>query len=80
MRGCVRPGRTAHHAHAFGRSEGVTDWSALGDAVAARGHSRGDALHRPELNDGRDDQGRQEPTRSEPADFGHGESTGVQDL
>lgn len=26
------------------------------------------------------DDGREEPTRSEPADFGHGESTGVQDL
>jgi hypothetical protein len=27
-----------------------------------------------------DDDGREEPTRSEPADFGHGDSTGVQDL
>ena len=30
---------------------GVTDWDALGDAVATRGHSRGDALHLPELDD-----------------------------
>jgi len=30
--------------------ESVTDWSALGDAVAARGHSRGDVLHLPELD------------------------------
>jgi hypothetical protein len=30
--------------------EDVDDWSALGDAVAARGHSRGDALHLPELD------------------------------
>lgn len=31
-------------------------------------------------DDDDDDGGRQEPTRSEPADFGGGESTGVQDL
>ena len=60
--------------------EDVTDWDALGDAVAARGHGRGDVLHLPELDDERDDQGRQEPSRSEPADFGGGESTGVQEL
>ena len=29
----------------------VDDWDALGDAVAARGHSRGDALHLPELDE-----------------------------
>jgi hypothetical protein len=56
--------------------ENVTDWGELGDAVAARGHSRGDALHLPELDNG-DSGGRAEPVRSEPADFGHGESTGV---
>lgn len=33
----------------------------------------------PLFDSDRDD-GRKEPTRSEPADFGHGESTGVQDL
>ena len=59
---------------------GATDWAALGDAVAARGHSRSDALHLPELDDERDDGGRPELTRSEPADFGHGESTGVQNF
>jgi hypothetical protein len=32
-----------------------------------------------DLGDG-DDDGREEPTRSEPADFGYGDSTGVQDL
>ena len=69
-------GETAHHACAFGRFEEVTDWSALGDAVVARGHSRGDVLHLPEL----DDQRLPEPARSEPADFGGGESTGVQEL
>ena len=31
--------------------EDVTDWNALGDAVAARGHGRGDVLHLPELDD-----------------------------
>jgi hypothetical protein len=30
--------------------ENVDDWSALADAVAARGHSRGDVLHLPELD------------------------------
>lgn len=27
--------------------ESISDWGALGDAVAARGHSRGSALHLP---------------------------------
>ena len=69
----VWPGKTAHHVHALGRFEGVTDWDNLG-------HGRGDVLHLPELDDERDDQGRQDPSRSEPADFGHGDSTGVQRL
>jgi ribosomal protein L37AE/L43A len=32
------------------------------------------------LADGAQDDDREEPTRSEPADFGYGDSTGVQDL
>ena len=35
----------------------VTDWDDLGDAVAARGHSRGDVLHLPELDGGGFDNG-----------------------
>lgn len=38
------------------------------------------AEHRTDDKTGDNDSGREEPTRSEPADFGHGESTGVQDL
>jgi len=30
--------------------EDVRDWDALADAVAARGHERGAALHLPELD------------------------------
>lgn len=30
--------------------EGVTNWTQLADAVAARGHGRGDALHLPILD------------------------------
>jgi hypothetical protein len=61
--------------------KGVNDWDAPADALAARGHSRGAVFHLPELDDdGSDDGGCDEPTRSEPADFGHGESTGVQEL
>jgi hypothetical protein len=33
--------------------ESVTDWSQLGDAVATRGHDRGDALHLPVLDEQR---------------------------
>ena len=79
VRGCVRPGRTAHHAHAFGRFEGVTDWSALADALAGRSHGRGAVSNLDEL-DGDDEPERQAPQRSEPAGFGHDESTGVQEL
>jgi len=60
----------------------------LADALAARGHDTGAVYHLPELNDGETSDisdtttagDRVEPTRSEPADFGHGETTGVQEL
>jgi hypothetical protein len=59
----------------------VPDWDALADALAAKDHSRGVVFHLPELDDdGSDDDRRDGATRSEPADFGHGESTGVQEL
>lgn len=43
-------GENRHHAHAFGRFEDVTDWDALGDALAARGHGRGAVYHLDELD------------------------------
>ncbi len=36
--------------------EEVTDWDLLGDAVAARGYSRGDMLHLPEPDESHHDQ------------------------
>jgi hypothetical protein len=56
--------------------EDVTDWSAVRSALQARGHGVGAVYHLPVL----DDSTRPEPRRSEPADFGHGDSTGVQNL
>jgi hypothetical protein len=54
----------------------VTDWDEIADALRARGHDTAAVYHLPEL----DDPDHREATRSEPADFGHGESTGVQEL
>lgn len=59
--------------------EDVDDWSDIRSALAARGHGVG-AIHQKPVLDGSDNHGREEPTRSEPADFGFGDSTGVQDL
>ena len=56
--------------------EEVTSWSELRSALAARGIGVGAIHHKPVL----DDSTRSEPRRSEPADFGYGDSTGVQDL
>lgn len=56
--------------------EDVTDWAALRSALQVRGHGVGAAYHLPVF----DDSTRRKPRRSEPADFGGGESTGVQDL
>ena len=56
--------------------EDVTDWSAVRSALQARGVGVGAVYHLDVL----DDSTRPEPRRSEPADFGHGDSTGVQDL
>ena len=58
--------------------EEVTDWDGVRSALATRGIGVG-AIHHLPVFDGSDDS-RAEPTRSEPADFGHGESTGVQTL
>lgn len=55
--------------------EDVEDWADLRSGLAARGHDVGAIHHLPVF-----DEGREEPRRSEPADFGGGESTGVQDL
>jgi hypothetical protein len=56
--------------------EEVTNWSELRSALTARGIGVGAIHHKPVL----DDSTRSEPRRSEPADFGYGDSTGVQDL
>jgi len=58
--------------------EDVDDWSAIRSALVARGVGVGAIHHKPVLDDTADR--RREPVRSEPADFGHGESTGVQSL
>ena len=56
--------------------EDVTNWGELRSALAARGIGVGAIHHKPVM----DDSTRSEPRRSEPADFGYGDSTGVQDL
>ena len=56
--------------------EDVTDWSGIRSALTARGIGVGAVYHLDVL----DDSTRPEPRRSEPADFGHGDSTGVQTL
>ena len=56
--------------------EEVTNWDGIRSALIARGIGVGAIHHKPEL----DERARREPCRSEPADFGGGESTGVQDL
>lgn len=59
--------------------EDVEDWTELRSALAARGHEVGSIHHLPELDDGESAE-RERPRRSEPADFGGGETTGVQEL
>jgi hypothetical protein len=56
--------------------EEVNDWAELRTALVARGIGVGAIHHKPVL----DESARPEPRRSEPADFGGGESTGVQEL
>ena len=56
--------------------EDVTDWGGVRSALVARGVGVGAVYHLDVL----DDSTRPEPRRSEPADFGHGDSTGVQNL
>jgi hypothetical protein len=60
----------------------VSDWDVIRSALEARGLGVGALGHLPEvdLDELPNDNGREEPTRSEPADFGLGESTGVQSL
>lgn len=60
--------------------EQVTEWDGVRSALEARGIGVGAIHHLPvfDESDGVDE--RDEPVRSEPADFGHGESTGVQML
>ena len=69
---------------------GVDDWSVIRDALRNRGLGVGAVTTLPtfdldEIPGGStdttdEDGGRPEPSRSEPADFGGGETTGVQDL
>lgn len=56
--------------------EEVTEWDGVRSALVARGVGVGAIHHLPVL----DESTRPEPRRSEPADFGGGESTGVQKL
>ena len=56
--------------------EEVDDWDELRTALAARGIGVGAIHHKPVL----DESARREPRRSESADFGGGDSTGVQTL
>jgi hypothetical protein len=81
----VSGGVLVYESRALGKElvgfENVDDWDALADALAAKGHDRGGVFHLPVLDDdSSDDDGRDGATRSEPADFGHGESTGVREL
>lgn len=50
----VAGGVLVYEPHDFGRElvgfEDVSNWEQLADAVAARGHGRGDALHLPILD------------------------------
>ena len=77
----VAGGVLVYEAREVGREligfEDVTDWSGIRSALTARGVGVGAIHHKPEL----DEEGsRSEPVRSEPADFGYGDSTGVQNL
>jgi len=60
--------------------EQVTEWDGVRSALVARGHDVGAIHHLPVFDKSDDVDEREEPVRSEPADFGHGESTGVQTL
>jgi len=60
--------------------EDVDDWDGVRSALDARGVGVGAIHHLPVLDEGEGGEGRREPARSEPADFGGGDSTGVQSL
>jgi hypothetical protein len=55
--------------------QGSKEWDYV-QSAAARTESAQVVIEGPEVLE----DGREEPERSEPADFGYGESTGVQDL